>query len=129
MSLEWKINIKKVQPKTVFSSLKYKYKWGDYEKMNDFLNTIDWDGQRKNTVQEQYNHFLQNYDSACKQFVPLKSQRVTKFKPPWLTREIKQLIKEKYTLWKKYLASGRKSEDTYSKYSLIAKKLPKCINE
>ena len=64
VSLEWKINIKKVQPKTFFSSLKYKYKWGDYEKMNVFLNTIDWDGQRKNTVQEQYNHFTRTIPTA-----------------------------------------------------------------
>jgi hypothetical protein len=129
VSLEWKINIKSTQFKSGFSSMRYKYKWGDYDKMNYFFNTIDWNLQTEKTVQEQYNHFMQIYNSACKQFIPLKSQRVTNYKPPWLTREIKQLIKEKYTLWKKYLASGRKSEEIYNKYSSTAKKIPKSINE
>ncbi|RNA21466.1 RNA-directed DNA polymerase from mobile element jockey-like [Brachionus plicatilis] len=56
-------------------------------------------------VDQMFDKFLFYYNSACEKFIP-KSKNTNK-NQPWMTKELREQIREKFKVWKTYMASGR----------------------
>ncbi len=67
--------------------------------MNEYLSKIDWIGNFNNNMklQQQYDFFKRCYDEACKKFLPEKKAKVTSNRVPWITGEVKSILKKKFT--------------------------------
>ena len=82
-----------------YSSSKYRYRSGDYERMNQSLINSDLSRRIDTSVSIEncYSEFLFVYNKHCSSFIPL-SKLQTK-KKPWVTKEIRQLARKKFRLF------------------------------
>ena len=89
-------------------SIKVQYEKGDYIKLNEILNKVDWKtefSKYPNDVEKQWSFFKEKYQKAEQTFVPMKIFHVNgkvkkKFSIP-LDRENLRKIKKKNRLWTK----------------------------
>ena len=84
-----------------FKKSKYNFKKGNYEGMRSFFDNINWSENFENkNVGDCYKKFLEIYEIACSQFIPkINVDKKRKMKPPWLTRELRELMRVKSNLW------------------------------
>ena len=69
------------------------------------------------------------YSSACEKFIPkIKLDISRKTRPPWLSRELRGMIRTKSDLWHAFMSSGKKSEEIHSKYIQAAVQVSPVIN-
>jgi len=105
------------------------------ENLNQSLSNAEWsDVLQMTDVNEAYNCFMKNYQSALDMHIPLKSVRFNRFKhkaSPWITRGILNSLKTKSKLYKKKektktsvnIASYNKYRNTLNKVIKTAKKM------
>ena len=106
LTIEFKIKIKQIQKRDSFSSTKYQYRFGNYNEFSKSLNANNWLEILKNlNVNSQYEIFLQKYNEAVKNFIPIKKIESKIGKPKWFNKEITKLIREKRT-WNKFFYCG-----------------------
>lgn len=113
LSIEFVINIKEKPKTNPYHSNSLIYKNGNYTKMNEMFLSKNWRSLMDNlSPHDQYISFLKEYNNVVRELVPqikIRSVNIFKPKPPWLNNEISKKVKEKYNLWRKFLASGRKN--------------------
>jgi hypothetical protein len=91
------------EPQTLCQD-KERYVWGkaNMDAIKDDLDGIDWKqemGQR--TVDEAWNFLTTRLQETIDRNVP-KGQHRTKFKHPWMNREILRLVRKKRRAWRNY---------------------------
>lgn len=93
-----------------FNSCKYNYMKGDYSGMKEHLSKINWkDKLTGANVQEQYNVFMNEYDKVSSKFLKqVKVKDGTKERPPWMSKELKVLVRRKANLWRRHVTSRRR---------------------
>ena len=64
---------------------------------------------------------MNKYKEGLKNFIPKGVERGKYQKPSWFNREIKTKIRQKYTLWHKFLAGGRTNKEILDKYKEVKK--------
>jgi hypothetical protein len=125
LCLSWKYGLKKSILNSFedkFRQTNYNFKKGNYGGMRSFFGNINWfeifDGKN---IGDSYKLFLEIYEKACEDFIPkIKLKKKRKTKPPWLTRELREMMRQKINLWHAFVSSGRK-EELYEKYRLQCK--------
>lgn len=64
---------------------------------------FDWKSiMTKDEIEDNYVVFLEKYIEICNNFVT---------KPPWITRDLEELIKKKKRLWLKFKATDEKNRE------------------
>ncbi len=87
--------------------------------MSGYLNEINWDEILSGAnVQEQYKIFIKEYRYVCSKLVKeIRVKEDRKERPPWLSKELRRLIRRKANLWRRYTTSGKMgSLEDYKKY-------------
>ena len=65
-----------------------------------------------------YKIFLEIFEKACLQFIPkINTNNRRKIKAPWLSKELRDMMRVKSDLWHSFLSSGRKSTDIWDNYN------------
>ena len=84
-----------------YKKTKLLYKKGDYEKISEHLDKVDWEEEfSEKNVQDNYSRFLNVYNEACERFIPkVGITGSNQLKPKWLNRGIKSKIRKKLALW------------------------------
>ena len=95
------------------SSWFYSYNRADFNGMNEFLSTIDWQLMSIEDVDESVQNFSNIISYAIDQFVP-KINNSSPSYPPWSNKRLKKLKSRKRSALKKYLR--RRTAFSYSRY-------------
>ena len=133
VSISWSYQLaavtKKGSKQKEFNSIKYNYIKGDYKGMRAHLKEIDWEERFTGAnVQEQYDIFMKEYENSCNKF--LKEVRVIgnrKERPPWMSKDLKVLVRRKANLWRKHTTSGKLG--SLDEYKTCAKAVKKGVKE
>ena len=95
-----------------------RYVWGkaNMAAISAGLDRTDWLKElRHRSVEEAWNYFKFTLDESVERNVP-KGQPRTKFRHPWMTREILRLVRKKRRLWRTYkLTASRSDMEAYKK--------------
>ena len=109
LSLSW-IYKTKEKEKTFgdkFRSTKLNYKRGDYVGMNIFFENNNWvnifEGK---SIREGYRLFVNKYSEACEIYVPRIKESKRRIRPPWLSKELKSMMRSKQVKWCKFVSGG-----------------------
>ena len=85
----------------IYSNETYNYFKGDYDALNDYLFTIDWDllfaGNDIN-INLNWNTFKDKIFEGCQKFIPMSSVVHKKSTPPWWTKSLARIIQKKRSL-------------------------------
>ena len=80
----------------------YAYHRGDYNKIKNDMNDIDWVTElADSTIDEAWGLFSRKLSGAIERHIPKQKYKNRK-KPPWLNRESILAIKEKHKTWNRY---------------------------
>ena len=85
--------------------------------MRSFFDRINWSEVfDKKNVGDCYKKFLEIYENACVLFIPkIDISKKRKMKPPWLNRELREMMRVKSNLWHAFTSSGRKSTEIFGR--------------
>ena len=106
-----------------FRKTKFNFKKGNYDGMRSFFDRINWSEVfDKKNVGDCYKKFLEIYENACVLFIPkIDISKKRKMKPPWLNRELREMMRVKSNLWHAFTSSGRKSTEIFEKHKAQCK--------
>ena len=109
---EWK-------SKTVQKPKRMYYK-GEYDKILEGLNQIDWDTEFENkSVQECWTIFKEKLEKLVDEYIPMSNPK--DYNEPWMNNKLLRLWKKKYFAWKRY--TERKGYQRYREYKQETEKL------
>ena len=84
----------------------YDFNKGNYVKMNDMLNAVDWDILLNGLeVNEMWRMFYDRIILVMSECIPKHNCRNKKKFPQWMTKEAKRACKSKSTMWRRYRLS------------------------
>jgi len=75
---------------------------GDYNFLRSQVASINWEGMVNTTMEETWDYFFTQFDTAIKNSIPSTSSQL-KFRNIYSNREVLRLRKKKRILWKQYL--------------------------
>ena len=95
--------------------------------MSNLIHKINWtqffDGL---SVDQMYTKFLKFYEVLCERFIP--RLKCAKKNQPWMNRDLKILVRKKYSAWKTFSASGW-AIDKRMRYIDISRECRKAIRK
>ena len=90
----------------IHSNKTYNYFKGDYDALNDYLFTVNWDLLfAGNDISLNWNIFKDKIFEGCQKFIPMSSVVHKKSTPPWWTKSLARTIQKKRSLYFKYRAT------------------------
>lgn len=113
------INLKNVRSDPLLEKprLKYFFESGDYEKIESYINSVDWDAcLLKTTLEEAVQNFYNLIYEVINRYIPHKLVSITNF-PPWFNASLKKVLKEKFKYLKKFHKYGNTAD--YDSFSLL----------
>ena len=120
LCLTWNYSLKEASSNfdDKYRTTRFNYKKGNYDVMSGFLSKINWvEFFGEENVGFCYKKFLELYNNVCEKFVPkIRLDNKRKTRPPWLSRELRAMIRVKSDIWHAFVSSGRKSEEINKKY-------------
>jgi hypothetical protein len=127
IGLSWKYFVARSSSNlTNYCSSNYKYTKGNYDLINKFFSSMDWNELFKDKdIEQMFNIFISTYKKACDTYIPLKGPRRTG-KLRWLSQDLKQAIKLKTKLW--YKTKFNKNDiDSQCQYKKICHNVKKLV--
>ena len=126
LCLTWNYQLAKPLKKSKISSVKFLHKKGQYIKINEMFNEINWTSLFQNiSVDHCYQIFQEKYNEACEKFIPKKANSQNKQRAPWMNKELMRNIKKKKALWHQNMASNWKCAQLSDEYKQINKDITK----
>ena len=113
-------------PKFVASSEKIRnWRRGDTEGLSEHLAQVDF-GQllQEKNVNDGWETFQATISEAIDRYIPLVARR-KKGDPPWVTRDLKRLLRRKRRRWRRYVKD--RSEVNYSDFKREEKECKKAV--
>lgn len=88
--------------------------------MNSDIQNTDWASLfALNDLDKCYDILVKSLLNLCEKYVP-KCRPTVRSRPPWLTSELKRLIREKHIFW--YRMRSSKNSDLKMKYKIISRR-------
>jgi len=75
---------------------------GDYNFLRSQVTSINWEGMVNMTMEEAWDYFFTQFDTAIKNSIPLTSSQHKFHQNIYSNREVLRLRKKKRILWKQY---------------------------
>ena len=111
----FKVSMDVLNNETVSNNMHfYDYFKGDYEQCREELNLIHWDDITDMEIEDAWEFLKCKIKDVEAKFVPLKTAKKVKNKPPWLSKRIQSSINKKRRLYKCFL--NKKSSRSYDTY-------------
>jgi hypothetical protein len=109
-----------------FSSKKFAFSKGDYEKIKQSINAINWQEKMSDMdTNTSYSFIMEAHDNICIQFIPKLKQKNVKPRAPWINEKVVSLSAMKKKLWYKNQASKWKIASLVKEYERIRKEFKK----
>jgi hypothetical protein len=107
------------------------YNKGKYNDFETFFAEINWENEFSNmNADECYNKWLSIYNEGCSRFIPtVQYEQQNKVKVLWMTKDLKNLIREKKTTWFKYRNSNFNDLDLMKRYRSLNKQVKKSVKQ
>ena len=130
LSLTWNFQLAKPLRKIKNSSIKFQLKHGQYTKINEMFEEIDWNKLLQNkSVNTCYSIFQDKYNDACEKFIPKKSNRLTKQRAPWMNKNLMDIVKKKKNLWHQNMSANWKCSQLSDEYRTINRNITKLTRD
>ena len=98
---------------------------GDKPALSEYFSNIKWQDELLDLSTEQAWDFLNNkIEEGLNRYIPLKNRR-SRFKPPWLTKKVKQISSRKKRLWRIY--RNTKAEQDHINFKKCEKECAKAV--
>ena len=100
------------------------YKKGDYKKINEKLDQVNWEEEFENkSVQECWDIFKGIQEKLVEKYIPMSNPK--DYNEPWMNNSLLKQWKKKYHAWKRYTAgkSYRKYEEYKRETNVLKKKI------
>ena len=95
----------------------YLYNRGDYQTLTHELTGTDWNSLKDNNVDVYAQNVTDRILYLVNKHIPNKHVRIRKSDPPWLSNNIKQLMRKRKRLYDKYKRS--KNQSDFNKYKQV----------
>ena len=102
------LNFLKPRHKSIRRTI-WKYDEGNYDDFRIELNNFDWDTLACDDIDMYVNNFTNTLSQIASSFIPNKCVTIKPYEPPWLTKEIKNKIRQRKRLYRK----ARKTDSLY----------------
>ena len=114
-----------------FRKTKFNYKRGDYAGMNVHFGSMNWESIFEGMkVGECYRVFLEKYVEACELFIPkINAESKRRVRSPWLSKELKLMMRIKNEKWCKFVSGGRKSDKLNNEYKEQCRVVKQTMNK
>ena len=90
------------------------YDRGNYQSFARDLHETNWELLKDNDVDAYAKNIIDRITALAKQQIPNKTIKIRQSDPPWLTCEIKKIIRKRKRLYKKYKKTKRPAD--FEKY-------------
>ena len=118
VAIEFTTDIDKEKENNVKTS-RLLWEKGNYETIKAELNSIDWEEEFGKRDTETSWQFLKSKIKQCvEQHIPITESCTTK-KPPWLTKGVREALRERNTAWKKFLKTEPQRNSQHTKVNEI----------
>ena len=96
----------------------------EFQEMGNKLRSIDWRNVLCNDIETDWGNFKKIFHELCVKHVPKKTVS-EKNRPPWLHRELIQMIRRKKLAWKQYRLSNSAAD--FNTFKTLEKKVKKAV--
>ncbi|XP_004206196.1 uncharacterized protein LOC101238883 [Hydra vulgaris] len=104
------------------------YHKSNFVKISEYFNNINWQMEfNGHNTDDCYNIFLNHYEAACKNYVPVTNLKWIRRRSEWVNDDIKNKIKAKNKLWFRCRANGYKNLKLVNEYKACNIQLKKLI--
>ncbi|XP_065679099.1 uncharacterized protein LOC101234374 [Hydra vulgaris] len=104
------------------------YHKSNFVKISEYFNNINWQMEfNGHNTDDCYNIFLNHYEAACKNYVPVTNLKWIRRRSEWMNDDIKNKIKAKNKLWFRCRANGYKNLKLVNEYKACNIQLKKLI--
>ncbi|MCG8113323.1 MAG: reverse transcriptase family protein, partial [Candidatus Thiodiazotropha taylori] len=95
----------------------YLFDRGDYQSFSNDLANTDWDALVSNNIDTYAENVTETITSLSDKHIPNKIVTFRKTDPPWLTTDLKKLLRKKKRLYDKYKKSNNPTDwESYKRY-------------
>ncbi|XP_065658620.1 uncharacterized protein LOC136083141 [Hydra vulgaris] len=103
---------------------------GNYEELSKYFTSFNWENEFKDlNASQAYKKWLSIYHTGCGKFIPIISYDTSKKYAPWMTKELRKMVKLKKRLWYKCRHSRFKQTDMVNNYKTLNKNVKKGVNK
>ena len=100
----------------------------DREGLLNALNLTDWQAALKHSsCDDSWQHWKELIFTAASTYIPKKTVEVNVTPKPWIKPSLKNLIKEKHRLWKKY--QKERTTESFDKFKHIRNQVTKLLRQ
>ena len=96
------------------------YERGDYQSFSRDIHETNWEPLKNNDIDIYAKNVTDQISELAKKHIPNKTVRIRQSDPSWLTSEIKEMIRKRKRLYKKFKRS--KSPADFQNYKHIRNK-------
>ena len=77
------------------SVLKYKYRKGDYEAINEYLGSINWSEILSSNIHDNWHVFKEIVQDALAKLIPTSTPKRNNITTPWWSKSLSKVVKAK----------------------------------
>nr|CAH8840869.1 unnamed protein product [Trichobilharzia regenti] len=81
----------------------------DIQGIRNAATVVDWSVDTSQTVEEAWVGFRNTLDRVTSPFIPWYTPRKPSHEPPWITSEIRRLLRRRKNLWDQFVMTGREN--------------------
>ena len=107
---------------------RFNHRRADYNKLRKLFKECDWKTElSSNDVEACWARFKVIYNNTVQQCIPIDKADKKKKKPPWLTKDLLKLVRQKQKAWKQHRSS--RSAETWDEVKKMTKLLKKRVQK
>jgi hypothetical protein len=126
IGMTFDVSVRGCLTKPTFERSSLNYSKGDYVRLSAELEAVQWEKLFKGkSVDECNNIFVDQYERACKLWIPPSNKLKRKVQPPWMTAALATLIAKKKRLWIIVQRTSAKVASVRNEYKSICKQIKK----
>jgi hypothetical protein len=126
VSITFEIGLRYERPKSLFERSKFVLSKGKYEDLTNELDAVNWQKLFEGKQVDECNElFVNEYNRACRLWIPICSKSSRKVQPPWWTGSLGNLCAKKKRLWILIQHNQGNSESLISDYKATCKAVKK----
>ena len=113
--LLWKLKLFDELPASNKSILKYNYRKGDYEAVNENLGSISWSEILSSSIHDDWHVFKEIVQDSMAKYIPTSTPKRRNITTPWWSKSLSKALKAKQLAFTRYKRSKLRSD--YANYT------------
>lgn len=104
------------------------FKRGNYSELSEYFSSFNWEKEFQDLdANECYKKWLKIYNLGCDKFIPRLKLKYNKKSSPWMSNDLRKMVKLKKSLWYNCRHSGFKQNQLVEEYKSLNKSVKKKV--